>query len=85
MPRTFVLARYGVWVRLLGFFGPPQTAHTSPSSVPGSWGFLALGCVMILRKEIAAHESPDDHPAYREHVLALLSDSIELMTGQRPG
>ena len=46
---------------------------------------LALGCLTTLRKEIAAHESPAADPSYREHVLALLSDSIELMTGRRPG
>jgi hypothetical protein len=46
---------------------------------------LALGCLTILRKEIAAHESPAEDPSYREHVLALLSDSVELMTGRRPG
>jgi aminoglycoside phosphotransferase len=46
---------------------------------------LALGCLTILRKEIAAHESPSDDPSYREHVLALLSDSVELTTGRRPG
>jgi hypothetical protein len=43
---------------------------------------LALGCLTTLRKEIAARESPAAAPWYREHVLALLSDAVELMTGR---
>jgi hypothetical protein len=46
---------------------------------------LALGCLTILRQETAAHVSPADDPSYREHVLALLSESVELMMGRGPG
>ena len=44
---------------------------------------LALGCLMTLQKEIPVRPATADERSYKEHVLTLLSDSIDLMAGRQ--
>jgi len=44
---------------------------------------LALGCLMTLQKEVAVHPATADGRSYREHVLTILCDALDLMEGRK--